>query len=125
MKYHAKKGRKYKSKLETRVAKRLQNMKLDFVYEPEKLPYVLHKTYTPDFVSPSSRVMLEVKGVLDAQTRSKMRAVKSQHPEADIRFVFAKPHNKCPGIKLTHAEWAEANGFLWYDEHEFKSRDIT
>lgn len=124
MKYPAKPGRKYKSKTEARVAKRLQGMGLDYEYEPEKLPYVLHKTYTPDFFSKSSEIYLEVKGVLDQTTRSKMRAVRNQHPDKDIRFIFPKPHGKCPGIKQTHAEWAETNGFLWYSETEFKKKDL-
>ena len=124
MKQRAIRGRKYKSRTEARVAKKLQNMRLDFEYETEVLPYILEKTYTPDFVSDSTGIILEVKGVLDQKARTKMRAVKAQHPDKDIRFIFPKPHNRCPGIKMTHAEWAEANGFPWYDELEFKGKDL-
>lgn len=124
MKINAKRGRKYKSKLESRVAARLQGMKLPYEYETAYLPYVMEKTYNPDFYDESSGIYLEVKGVLDQQARSKMKHVREQHPEKDIRIIFAKAHNKCPGIKMTHAEWADKNGFPWMEAESFKSKDV-
>lgn len=114
----------YRSKLEGRVADRLKELSIEADYETKKLDYILLKTYTPDFIIDDGRIMLEVKGVLDQQSRSKMAAVKEQHPEADIRFVFAKPHNRCPGLKSTHAEWAERHGYIWYDENEITKKDL-
>lgn len=107
-------GRKYKSKFESDVAKKLSNLGFKHNYETEYFPYILEKTYNPDFTLDGTSIILEVKGVLDTQARSKMKAVKEQHPDADIRFVFMKPHNRCPGMKMTHAQWAEKYGYPWY-----------
>lgn len=123
-KYNAKKGRKYKSGPESLTAQRLGNMKIKFEYEPDEIPYVLEKDYKPDFKLDNG-VYLEVKGQLYRADRTKMLAVKKQHPNLDIRFVFQKPHQKCAeGVKATNAEWAEKNGFPWYDVKEFKSKDL-
>jgi hypothetical protein len=131
MKSRAKRGRVYKSKTEGRVAKKLRNLRQDFKYESLELPYVVNKTYTPDFVILPDGPIIEVKGVLLKADRSKMKHVREQYPDLDIRFIFmhepgrqSTAHKKCPGIKMTHAEWAEANGFLWYDEQDFKSKDL-
>lgn len=127
----SKRGRKYKSKTEGRVANKLRNLRQEFDYESMEIPYVVHKTYTPDFVIKPDGPIIEVKGVLHQSDRSKMRHVKEQHPDLDIRLVFmhepGKPptaHKKCPGTKMTHAEWAEKNGYLWYDEQDLKSKDL-
>lgn len=123
MPYVAKRGKVYKSKLEGRVAKRLSNLRQTFQYEPDRLPYFLEKKYTPDFKLENG-IYLEVKGILRPADRTKMRAVKDQHPELDIRFVFQDPTKTCMGIKETHAEWADRNGFPWYSVTEFKSKDL-
>lgn len=117
------KGRKYKSKLEASVAKKLQAMGLSPEYEQIKLPYVLEKTYTPDFET-SNGIILEVKGVLLPPDRVKMAAVKEQHPDLDIRFIFMYPHRKIPRLKMTHAEWAEKYGYKWYGADELKKKDL-
>jgi hypothetical protein len=44
-----------------------------------------------------------------------MAAVKQQHPELDIRFVFYQADKKIPGSKQTHGVWATKNGFPWAD----------
>jgi hypothetical protein len=44
-----------------------------------------------------------------------MIAVKNQHPEIDIRFVFMDANKRIPGSKQTHGQWAEKNGFKWAD----------
>lgn len=95
-----------------------------FSYESISFPYILEKVYTPDFELDNG-IILEVKGVLDRQSRVKMAAIKKQYPEKDIRFIFQKPHNKVPGLKMTHAEWAEKYGYLWYGENDFKTKDLT
>lgn len=116
-----KRGTKYRSKLEARVAKRLQNMKLPFEYEPFKMTYT--KEYTLDFLV--NDIILEVKGVLRPEDRSKMIQVKRDNPDKDIRFIFQVPHRKMIHSKMTHAEWADKNGFLWYGENDFKKKDFV
>lgn len=85
------KGNKFRSKLEPRVATSLRMYGLDFEYETEKIPYTLIKEYVADFIikTPSGKkVYIEVKGQWDTEDRRKHLALKQQHPDIDIRFVF-------------------------------------
>ena len=56
---------------------------------------------------------IEAKGLLDRESKAMMLAVKRQHPELDIRFVFMRADKRIPGTKQTHGEWATKNGFPW------------
>jgi len=104
----------YKSKLEEAVAAELKGLKVKANYEPSKLPYVLERNYIPDWVVPSSGIILEAKGKLDPDSRAKMKAVKKKHPHLDIRFIFSKANNKLNrNSKTTYGEWATKNGFKW------------
>ena len=103
----------YRSGLERNVANTLSNAGASFSYESVKLDYVLRCRYTPVFVL-ANGVHLETKGYLDEADRRKMRAVKLQYPELDIRFVFMAPDNVLyNGSKTTYAMWAEKHGFPW------------
>ena len=105
----------YKSGFERTLAAQMHKARVSFKYEPIKLPYVLERTYCPDFVL-SNGVIIEAKGKLDPDTRSKMIAVKKAHPELDIRFVFMRADNKLSkASKTTYAQWAQQNGFQWAD----------
>lgn len=81
-----------------------------FAYEAVDLPYTY--SYVPDFYM-GGKVVYEAKGVLDQDTIRKMRAVKAQHPDWDIRLIFQRPTNRISGTKMTYADWAERNGFPW------------
>lgn len=61
---------------------------------------------------------IETKGggrAWDASVRAKMLAVKQQHPELDIRFVFYSDapfgSKRKNGSKQKQSEWAIRNGF--------------
>lgn len=82
-------------------------------YESKEVPYVLARTYNPDFEIVDHGFFIETKGLLDRDSKAKMLAVKRQHPELDIRFVFMKADKRIPGTKQTHSQWAEKNGFKW------------
>jgi hypothetical protein len=102
-----------RSGFERSIALQLKKNKIKFKYEPFKIPYTTDHTYTPDFELPNG-ILIEVKGVLDPASRAKMKAVKLQHPEFDIRFVFGRASNKLSRkAKQTYGEWATANGFQW------------
>jgi hypothetical protein len=61
-------------------------------------------------------VYLEYKGVLDGTTRKKMKLMKKQYPNSDIRLIFEKAGNKIyRGSKTTYGEWATQHGFKWED----------
>lgn len=90
-----------------------------YEYETKKIPYILEGEYNPDFIVYSTDLsffVIEVKGLLDEADRRKHLAIKRQHPEIDIRFVFMDANKKIPRLKSTHAQWATKNGFLWADK---------
>lgn len=101
-----------KSGFERTIVANLNSRKVSFKYEGLILPYTLHGEYHPDFVFENG-VIVEAKGYLDREAKRKMVAVKKQHPDRDIRFLFMYGDKKIPGSKQTHGEWARKNGFPW------------
>ena len=69
------------------------------------------KKYLPDFKV--NGFILECKGRLTAADRKKMVAVKSQHPDKDIRLLFQFDNKLNPRSKTRYSMWAEKNGFKW------------
>jgi hypothetical protein len=102
-----------KSGFERSFTTNLKSREIKFKYESTKVPYVLERSYFPDFEIIDHGFFIETKGLLDRDSKAKMIAVKQQHPELDIRFVFMKADRRIPGTKETHAHWAERNGFKW------------
>jgi len=87
---------------------------LDFGYEVRSLEYTIQAVYTPDFVLPNG-VIVEAKGLFDADDRRKMAAIKQQYPQLDIRLCFMKADvklSKAPR-SLTYWQWAERHNFVW------------
>jgi Phage endonuclease I len=103
----------FKSGFERTVAANLSSRSLKYRYESTQFPYVLERTYNPDFEMIDHGFFIEVKGLLDRDSKAKMLAVKRQHPDADIRFLFMQADKKIPGSKQTHGQWATKNGFTW------------
>lgn len=103
----------YKSGFERSFAANLKSRKIKFTYETQQIPYILARTYNPDFIMTDYGFVIECKGLLDRDSKAKMLAVKKQHPELDIRFVFMRADKRIPGTKQTHAQWAERNGFKY------------
>lgn len=94
---------------------------IPYVYEAIKLKYTLKpRFYYPDWkISTASgkTIYVETKGYLDPDDKLLLRAVKEQHPELDIRFVFAKADKKfLKSGKMTHADWADKYGFPWAEK---------
>lgn len=106
----------YKSGFERSIVANLKSRGVKFRYESKQVPYVLSRTYHPDFEMVDHGFFVEAKGLLDRDSRTKMIAVKQQHPELDIRFVFMNADKKVPGLKQSHGEWATKNGFIWANE---------
>jgi hypothetical protein len=103
----------FRSGLEEKVADLLTNLGVKYEYESTRIPYQLRCNYTPDFLLPNG-IYLETKGHLTEEDRRKMKAVKKDNPDLDIRFVFQSPYNKISkGSKTTYAKWCEKNGFLY------------
>jgi hypothetical protein len=106
------------SKAETVFAEKMDSLGIEWMYEPEKLQWEPPKRkYTPDFkvlCEDGTFFYVEYKGYLRPNDKVKMKAVKKQHPNVDIRFVFqnaSKPIYK--GSPTNYGMWAEKNGYLW------------
>jgi hypothetical protein len=83
-----------------------------FTYEPMKLAYTLTCSYTPDFVDPVNKRIVEAKGRFPASDRRKMLAVKAQHPDYTYEIWFVSPDAPITkGSKTTNRIWAERHGF--------------
>lgn len=103
----------FRSGFEEKVARQLSSLGVAFSYETQKLPYVLEKQYTPDFILPNG-IFIEAKGYWEPSDRTKHLAVRVSNPEADIRFCFQNSNltlNK--KSKTTYADWCDKNNFLW------------
>ena len=105
---------KVRSLLEVQFANLLNDFQVQYGYEISNVNYIVpasEHTYKVDFTIRNG-IYYEVKGYLeDHAERMKYRLIKEQHPEIDIRFVFANPQKLCGGTKMTHAAWAEKFGF--------------
>ena len=103
----------FRSGLEERVADLLCELGVKYEYESTTVPYVIHHNYTPDFLLPNG-VFLECKGYWEPEDRRKIKAVKEQSPELDIRMVFQAPFNTISKkSKTTYAKWCERHNIPW------------
>ena len=107
-----------KGTFEERVISDLNVRDVPYMYEPEKLAYYVERHYVPDLKL--GTMYVELKGYFRQDAQRKMKAVKAQHPELDIRFVFQNANatiqgakKRKDGSKMTCAEWAERNGFVY------------
>lgn len=110
----------YRSGLEDKVGEQLKNAGIEAAYEKFKLPYIIptsDHSYTPDWVLPNG-IIVETKGVFDADDRRKHLLIKDQYPHLDIRFVFSSLSTKIySGSKTTVADWCEKYDYQY--AHKF------
>jgi len=111
------KGVVLKSGLEEVVFTYLKKNKLSFKYEGLKITYFqpeIKKTYTPDFPIKGSFI-IETKGAFNSADRKKMKLIKKQNPELDIRFIFSNSKTKIGKKSLTtYGKWCELNDFPYH-----------
>ncbi len=82
-------------------------------YETLSISYVIEASYSPDFILPSG-IIVEAKGLFDADDRRKHLAIKRQHPGLDICFVFQRAKSPIrKGSKTSYAAWCDRHGFKW------------
>ena len=110
-----------KGTFEARVVSDLNSRSISFEYEPDKLPYTVQRNYIPDLRI--GEMYVEVKGYFRQKAQRKMRNVKEQHPEKDIRFLFQRldspvqgAKKRKDGTKMTCAEWAERHNFKYAEK---------
>lgn len=109
--------RKYRSKLEAEVAKKIP----EFEYESVRMEYWQLKTYTPDFIK--GKTYVEVKGFFRPGDQAKYIAIKEQCEEYGIEFVFlfADPNKKVrKNAKMTMAQWCDKYGIPWFSLKDIK-----
>jgi len=112
-----KKTSKYRSGLEEQVANLLDGLGVTYEYESTRVPYTIQHHYCPDFILPN-HVLLETKGYWDAADRRKIKAVKKDNPELDLRMVFQAPFNKISKkSKTTYAMWCDKHDIPWTSFH--------
>lgn len=81
-------------------------------YETEKLKYTIEHTYTPDFpirLKNGHTFYIEAKGYWDASDRAKLRHVKAQNPEADIRMVFQADNKLHKASPVRYSDFCTKN----------------
>ena len=107
----------FRSGLEERVADLLVELGVSYEYETTKIDYTIEHVYTPDFILPNG-VVLETKGFWEPEDRRKIKAVKAQNPDLDLRMVFQAPFNKISKkSKTTYAKWCERHDIPWTRFH--------
>jgi predicted nuclease of restriction endonuclease-like RecB superfamily len=101
---------KVRNKFEQRINQQLKRSKIIYGYETERIPYVLAGHYIPDFIIQTQlgKVYVECKGYLRPEDKRKLRAVKRQHPEMDLRLLFYGESTKRERDQI---RWATKNGF--------------
>jgi predicted small secreted protein len=106
-----------KSGLEEVVYNYLNKVKVNFIYEGMKIVYFqpeIKKTYKPDFPIKGSFI-IETKGAFNSADRKKMKLVKQQNPDLDIRFIFSNSKNKIgKKSQTTYGKWCELNNFPYH-----------
>ena len=103
----------FRSGLEEKVAALFDELGVIYEYESTKIPYVIQHNYTPDFLL-TNGIYLETKGYWDANDRRKIKAVKQQHPEIDLRMVFQSPFNTISKrSKTTYAQYCDKLSIPW------------
>jgi len=99
---------KFKSKFEVRTDGQIRRSRRSYSYETERIPYVLASHYTPDFIitTPTGKLYIECKGYFRADDKRKLKAVKRQHPELDLRLLFYREVKQ-------YIKWCNKNGFKY------------
>ena len=102
----------FRSTLEKCIAQTFDKQNITYLYECQSFTYILESKYTPDFFLPSG-IIFEAKGFFKPSDRRKMLAVKKQHPELDIRFIFQRNNTLTKRSKTTYGDWCDKHGFPW------------
>ena len=119
-----------KQTFEQKVMSNLTAKGVEFEFEPHSLSYNVTRDYIPDLLI--GDMYVEIKGYFRQDAQRKMRAVKKQHPEKDIRFLFQRANatiqgakKRKDGTKMTCADWAERYGFKYAEGEEIPDKWIN
>jgi hypothetical protein len=106
----------FRSGLEVKIAKQLDDAGVSYQYEMFKLQYHIparFSLYTPDFIL-ANGIVCEAKGEFTSQDRKKHKLINAQYPDLDVRILFSNP-NQTIGkkSKTTYAQWCDGVGIPW------------
>ena len=91
-----------------------------FAYEPERIPYVVHRVYCPDFVHVPSGTMIECKGFFRAGDTLKYKSIRDTI-DRELVFVLSDPNKKIrKGSKLTMGQWCDKEGFAYFTVNQMQ-----
>jgi len=120
------KGKKVKSAFELEVYNSVLEVLPEGAtveYEVDKIPYTTEHVYIPDLtvtLPDGRKLYIEAKGngrQFDQGVKSKMIAVKQQHPDKPIYMVFYADGKCGPkrknGTHMRQSDWAEKHGFIY------------
>ena len=115
----------FRSGLEERIAKQLNDLGVSYEYETLTINYTKPEEkgrYTPDFTLPN-KIIVEGKGQFVTSDRKKHKLIKKEFGNKyDIRFVFSNSKQKIgKKSKTTYADWCERYGFKYADKEIPKS----
>ena len=106
----------FRSGLEERIIKQLEEYDIKPNYESIKLDYIIPESkhvYTPDFPVCKS-IVIETKGRWVLEDRQKMLLLIEQHPEIDFRMLFYNANQKIKkGSKTSYADWCDKHNIKW------------
>lgn len=108
----------FKSELERRTFKKLKKYG-KIQYEVRELPYVIARSYLPDFEVKWLRegvyqtTYVETKGYFSPEDRQKMRLVIEQHPDLDIRILFMSDNKINRRSKMRYSDWCNKQGIRY------------
>lgn len=103
-----KKTPQLRSGFEKKTKTFLESQKIPFEYETERIPYTVPETkknYIPDFIvvtRSGKKLYLECKGRWLSSDFIKLKLVKQQNPDLDIRMIFQRNNKIRPGSKTTY-----------------------
>lgn len=93
---------------------------MKFLFEAFTLPYVppqVTKKYTPDFALMNG-VVIESKGRWVTEDRRKLKLIKEQFPDLDLRMVFSNPNQRISKLsKTTYGMYCEKLGIPFAKLH--------
>lgn len=90
--YRAARREGFNSHLEVAIAHQLKVAGIECEYEAVTLQYRQPeelRRYTPDFILPNG-IVVEAKGEWPTADRKKIKLIKEQYPDLDLRFVFSR-----------------------------------
>ena len=95
---------KYRNKFEETAGVLLKDL---CKYESERIPYVIHKNYIPDFVG----------------RNNKYKAIRDSLPKkTQLVFLLYNPNKKLrKGSRITMAEWCEKENIKWYTLEDIRN----